>query len=487
MTFNGARMNRAFLAAILLSLALTGTPSRADVQARTDPASPPTALDRYVAAPDPSYAYKVNSTFSADGLTGTVLRVTSQTWLTDKEVNYPVWEHWLTIVRPPKVASPTALLFITGGSRDRGAPRSVDRNLAAVAKATNCVVAELRGVPNQPLVFAGETESRSEDSLIAYTWDKYLNTGDERWPARLPMTKSAVRAMDTVTAFCATPEGGGLRVDSFVVAGASKRGWTTWTTAAVDKRVVAAIPIVIDTLNVQKSSAHHYAAYGFFAPSLQDYVDMKIMAWAGTPQYAALLKIEEPYEYRPRLTMPKFIINATGDQYFPPDNSQFYFDDLPGVKYLRYVPNADHSLEGSDAAQTLIACFAAVVARAPLPQLSWTWPNEDKVRVEAKTAPVDVKLWQATNPTARDFRVESLGKVWKSSPVTAKGGAYEGHVDKPAKGWAAYFLELTFPGPAGEKGPPYKFTTQVKVVPDVLPFKFPPQPREQGKRAGGRE
>jgi PhoPQ-activated pathogenicity-related protein len=468
-------MKRA-IAAVLLSIAVTGAPSRADVQPRTDPASPPTALDRYVAAHDPAYGYKVNSTFSSDGLTATVLRMTSQTWLTEKEVNHPVWEHWLTVVRPAKVTSPTALLFVTGGSRDRGAPRSVDKNLAAVARATGSVVAELRGVPNQPLVFAGETEGRSEDSLIAYTWDKYLHTGDERWPARLPMTKSAVRAMDTVSAFCSTPDGGGCRVDAFVVAGASKRGWTTWTTAAVDKRVVAAIPIVIDTLNVQKSSAHHYAAYGFFAPSLQDYVDMKIMSWSGTPQYAALLKIEEPYEYRQRLTMPKFIINATGDQYFPPDNSQFYFDDLPGEKYLRYVPNADHSLEGSDAAQTLVACFAAVVAGAPLPRFSWAWPGEGTVRVETKTAPTEVKLWQATNPAARDFRVETLGKVWTSATVSAKGGAYEGRVEKPAKGWTAYFLELTFPGPAGEKGPPYKFTTQVKVAPDVLPFQYAPKP-----------
>jgi PhoPQ-activated pathogenicity-related protein len=474
-------MKLSYLAAVLLTTVITGAPSRADVHPRTDPASAPTALDRYVAAADSSFGYKVNSTFSSDGLTATVLRMTSQTWLTEKEVDHPVWEHWLTIVRPANVASPTALLFITGGSRDRGAPKSVDPKLAAVAKATNCVVAELRGVPNEPLVFAGETEGRSEDALIAYSWDKYLHTGDERWPARLPMTKSAVRAMDAVTAFCATPEGGAAKVESFVVAGASKRGWTTWTTAAVDRRVVAAIPIVIDTLNVQKSSAHHFAAYGFFAPSLQDYVDMKIMSWAGTPQYAALLKIEEPYEYRQRLTMPKFIINATGDQYFPPDNSQFYFDDLPGEKYLRYVPNADHSLEGSDAAQTLVACFGAVVTGAKLPQFSWTWPNPGTVRVETKAQPTEVKLWQATNPTARDFRVESLGKVWKSSPVTAKDGAYEGHVEKPAKGWTAYFLELTFTGPAGDKGPPYKFTTQVKVVPDVLPFKSP-QPAARNDR-----
>jgi len=37
-------------------------------------------------------------------------------------------------------------------------------------------------------------------------------------------------------------------------------------------------------------------------------------------------------------------MNSTGDQFFLPDNSQFYFQDLPGEKYLRYVPNTDHSM-----------------------------------------------------------------------------------------------------------------------------------------------
>jgi hypothetical protein len=54
---------------------------------------------------------------------------------------------------------------------------------------------------------------------------------------------------------------------------------------------------------------------------------------------------------------------------------------------------------------------------------------------------------------------------------------YEGTVEKPAKGWTAFFVEMTYPGPAGEKGPPYKFTTQVKIVPDVLPFTFSPPKR----------
>ena len=76
-------------------------------------------------------------------------------------------------------------------------------NLTALAVDTGTVVTELRMVPNQPLTFAGETKGRTEDSLIAYSWDKFLRGGDDNWPARLPMTKSAVRAMDSVTSFLA--------------------------------------------------------------------------------------------------------------------------------------------------------------------------------------------------------------------------------------------------------------------------------------------
>ena len=75
-----------------------------------------------------------------------------------------------------------------------------------MARDTGTVVAELRLVPNQPVVFKDDPahKPRSEDDFIAYTWNHFIQTGDDRWPARLPMTKSAVRAMDAITAFTAS-------------------------------------------------------------------------------------------------------------------------------------------------------------------------------------------------------------------------------------------------------------------------------------------
>ncbi|MBI4626279.1 MAG: PhoPQ-activated pathogenicity-related family protein [Verrucomicrobia bacterium] len=431
----------------------------------------PTALDRYVAAPDSNYSYRLVSTHRGQGYVTCILEMTSQSWLTTNEVDRTLWKHWLAITRPDAATGSTALLFIGGGSNEKEAPKQADGNMIRVALATKSVVSELRLVPNQPLVFAGDGQKRSEDALIAYCWDKYLRTGDERWPTRLPMTKSAVRAMDTVTAFCATKDGGELKIDSFVVAGGSKRGWTTWTTAAVDRRVAAIVPIVIDVLNIEPSMMHHWEAYGFYSPAIGDYEIMGIMDWQGTKEYRNLMKIEEPFEYRDRLTLPKFIINATGDQFFLPDSSRFYFHDLPGIKYLRYVPNADHSLKDTDALETLVACYGAILNQTSLPRFSWKFDRDATMRVEVMDKPTAVKLWQATNPNARDFRLETIGKAWTSTDLAAQNdGVYLAKVAPPEKGWTACLVELTY---ASQDQPaPFKFTTEVRVVPDALPYKF---------------
>lgn len=429
-----------------------------------------TALDDYIAAPDASYKYEIVSKVAGKGYTAFIVDMTSQTWRSTSEVDRNVWRHWMVIVKPDEVKNTKSLLYISGGNNNSTAPRDADGPIVQIATATKSVVSELRMVPNQPLTFSDDKKPRTEDEMIAYTWDKFLRTGDTLWPARLPMTKAAVRAMDTVVSVCGSEAGGNLRIDGFVVTGGSKRGWTAWTTAIVDKRVVAVVPIVIDLLNIVPSFQHHLAAYGYYAPAVGDYEVMGIMKWEGTPQYKALMKIEEPFEYLERLTMPKFMINATGDQFFLPDSWQFYFNQLPGVKYLRYVPNAEHSLRGTDAWQSLTANYNAVITKSALPQFTWKIEPNGTIVVDSKDKPTEVKLWQVSNPGARDFRLTSIGPRWKSTPLQpGADGRYIGRVDAPKRGWTAYMVEMTYP--SGLLLAPFKFTTGVKVIPDVLPFK----------------
>ena len=462
------------LAAISLSAVALAIGTPAVRQAPAPRRTTETALDRYVAAPDPAFAWKAVKEIKGDNVTATIIEMTSQRWLTDREVEQPLWRHWLIVVRPDRVTSDVGLLFITGGSLDRPAPERPSGWLVDAARETGTVTAELRLVPNQPIVFKVDPlhKARKEDDFIAYTWDHFIRTGDERWPARLPMTKSAVRAMDAVTAFTSSPDGGGHPVTRFVVTGASKRGWTTWTTAAVDRRVVAIAPVVIDMLNVEPSFIHHWRAYGAWSDAVQDYVDQGLMERIGTPEFRALMRIEEPYEYRDRLTMPKFIVNAAGDQFFLPDSSSFYFDDLRGEKHLRYVPNTDHSLEKSDAIESVVAFYSSIVRGVRRPEVTWTFERDGSIKVRSKDRPDTVKLWQATNPRARNFRLDAIGPAYRPTVLQPVGpNTWVARVRPPPAGWTAFFVELTFP--SGGRYP-FKTTTGVRVMPDTLPYPPPP-------------
>ncbi len=432
-----------------------------------------TPLDEYVYAPDPSYRWELRHSHEGNGWTGHVLYLASQTWLTEEEVNRTLWEHWLVVVVPDEVVSETAFMMIGSGSNERDMPGGADSNLRRIARATNTVAAQIYQVPNQPLYFTDEdNRRRSEDSLIAHNWDKFLRTGDPIWPTRMPMTKSVVRAMDAVQEFCASDDGGNVTVENFFVAGASKRGWTTWTTAAVDNRVIGCAPIVIDLLNLVPSFLHHYSVYGFWAPAIRDYVDMNIMEWLTSPEFDELMRIVEPYSYRDRLTMPKLIMNGAGDQFFLNDSWQFYWDDLQEPKFLRYAPNSGHGMERGDAPGTLIAFYKSLLQDAPLPQYKWSFPDDNTIAVTASPEPKVVKLWHATNPEARDFRIDVLGPVWEEVELTADAdGVYYVRVETPEEGWTSYLVELTFEGPGEDN---MVLTSPARVVPDVTLYEYVP-------------
>src|SRR5205814_45539 len=111
-----------------------------------------TALDRYVAKPDSTYAWKIVRTVPGNGYTQYIVDLKSQTWRTEADVDRPVWQHWVTIVKPDKPSSKIALLRIGGGANGGEPPAAAEQASLTIAEATSTVVAELKMVPNQPLV-----------------------------------------------------------------------------------------------------------------------------------------------------------------------------------------------------------------------------------------------------------------------------------------------------------------------------------------------
>jgi PhoPQ-activated pathogenicity-related protein len=428
-----------------------------------------TALDEYVAKEDKSFVWKiVSQPADAAGNLSLVIEFTSQTWQPAESVSRSEWQHVMQVFIPASAKSDTGLLIISGGDNDDPVPTEIDDRTRQIAAATQSVVATLNCVPNQPLSFGGESRVRYEDAIIAYTWDKFLDSEDDNWPLQLPMVKSAVRAMDVLTAVTQSLGSPVVPVDKFVVTGASKRGWTTWLTAAADPRVVAIAPIVIDMLNMDPSMVHHYECYGEWSKALDDYIEAEIPQRRLLPRYRELVQIADPAAYRDRLSMPKCIINSAGDEFFLPDSSQFYFDDLVGEKYLAYFPNCGHALRGSNALDTLIAFYTTVIHNTPRPHVEWSRPEANVLVVTADRPPRRVLLWEGLNPKTRDFRLPVAGECYESRELQSDdSNVWRVELPIPAEGWTASFVQLEFDVGATR---PFRVSTPVIVLPETRPF-----------------
>lgn len=436
-------------------------------------ASPGTALREYLETPDPVYQYTHVASVPQPGLTVHLLSLTSQSWRAAGEIDRAVWTHWLAVMVPATVTSTTAAMFVAGGDNTASPPRLAGTEFqvaAQLALAAGTVVAVVTNVPNQPLTPADALMPLSEDALVAYSWDKAMDTGDWRWPVYLPMAKSVVRAMDATQAFA--PAVAGKALERFVVLGFSKRAAATWLTAAVDPRVAAIAPGVFDVLNMAPQFEHHYRAYGFYADAVRDYTHYGVLRRIRSPEGRALLQVIDPYSYRATLSLPKYLINSPGDQFFLPDSGRHYLDLLSGETLTRYVPNTDHGLASSAGGVTnaltgLLAWYQHVVHGAPRPTVIAS--VVDGV-LTARTSPpaAAAYLWTATNPAARDFRKEAIGEAWVGTPVSGSGnGTYTVMPTRPPAGYTAFFLEFVYPGIAGV---PQTYSTPVYVTPDTEPF-----------------
>ncbi len=431
---------------LLCLLLLLALPCRADLAA-------------YLARPDTSYRWEHRGeTPLPTGGTLQELRLFSQTW------QGVLWEHNLYLFIPQDAApAGAAMLLIDGGSQPRLERKPSAGELlygSMLAQKVGAPVAILRQVPNQPLM-----GGLKEDALIAHTLGRYLQTHDATWPLLFPMTRAALRAMDAASEF--TVQRGGKPLTRFAVAGASKRGWTTWLAAASDPRVVALAPMVIDILNIEKQMAHQKEVFNGWSESTGDYHEL--LRRPEAEERAALLRMIDPYPLLPALRQPKLVVLGNNDPFWTTDALNLYWDAMPSPKWVCYIPNAGHNLTppgqgrlpSMDAVNTISTFVRAALNEAPLPTLAWKHDEDAagqaRLAITASTPPASATLWVAHAPT-HDFRKAQ----WTATPLSPATLTTE--VPRPASGSTAFYATLRYETPQG----PCTFSTQLRIL-DAMP------------------
>ncbi len=455
-----------FFGMALAAMLATGSPR----QAAAGDLIEPTALEQYVYTPDPAYNYTLTQTLEFPQATIYVMLMDSLSWRSGDEVDRTLWTHQLVLIVPAEVSNDTVFYLINGGSDpfDPIDPLFIVGGIP-IATSTGSPVAVISQIPNQPLQFTDQPAPIREDALVAYSWAKVMDTGEPQWAAYLPMTKAAVRGMDAVQEFLGVthPQS---PVNGFVVTGFSKRGATSWLVAAIDPRVRAVAPGVFDVLDIPLQIERHYKAYGFYTPAVQDYVDYGIVRRGRSPEGRFLASVVDPISYADLLTLPKLLLNSTGDQFFLPDSANVYLDRLSGETLVSQVPNTDHGFSDGlfEALGIVTSWYQTVVAGTPRPRLSWRTTPEGGLIVRPIGRVLSASLWQATNSEARDFRLESLGPAWTQSALAREvDGSYRVKVAPPSAGFTGYLAQFEFPGPDGGV---QTYSTPVMVTPDTFPF-----------------
>lgn len=369
---------------------------------------------------------------SGDWLTG---RLTSQSW---KGVE---WVHELSLYRPTESADRgPMLLWIDGGASDglpeegQWEPTKALGTLSRVAIAAGMPAAVVRQVPFQPM-FKGLVE----DALIAHSFVEFARTGDPTWPLLLPMAKAVIEAMNAAEKVAGNRWG--LSVDGFVTTGASKRGWTTWLSAAVDERIMGLVPAVIDMLSLEKHVGLQRQSFGGMSDKLEDYTARGIERLLGSPRGRELIGIVDPIAYRERLVQPKIIALGTNDPYWPLEACGLYYNELEGPRWVSYTPNAGHGLPAERLGGLAAAMGRHVAGLEELPAVEWSVEaggGGKLCRAACPDAEIEKAIaWKATAPS-RDFRKA----LWQPVPAERDGKGWRLAVSKPADGFAAGLIEL---------------------------------------------
>ncbi|MCW5936863.1 MAG: hypothetical protein KIT11_06120 [Fimbriimonadaceae bacterium] len=311
-------------------------------------------------------------------------------------------------------------LHVTGGE-----PNPTDLDWAQrLADISGCGVATLFQIPNQPLF------DRVEDDLIAHTFEQFLDSGDPSWPLLLPMVKSAFAAMRALREH--KPD-----IASFVVGGASKRGWTSWLCSAVaDLDLVSGIvPMVFDNLKFREQLEKQMRDWGCFSPMIEDYTGRELDLSLDEDEGSELLRIVDPASYLPSIKAPVLMVHGANDPYWTTDALSLYWDAISAPKSVVVVPNMGHGWGATEFWTPTVAKFLQL--QGALPRVDWD------AEPAAKSGPCTLlrsEVWAATSET-RNFSQSEWSPIldhfqllelyeareWPSLPTAVFPLAHYGH------------------------------------------------------------
>lgn len=466
-----------------------------------------TKFDEYINRPDDAWTYEELTSYRYENMSVTlyILNMTSQRWMSPEFTSCHVWWHFMGIAIPDTIDRfDIATLYIMAGLDNDEPVGTIPTNDSAESRAAVLYAADSRTigayimqVPNQPCVFYNDPtlQRRSEDDVIAWTWrtfiDNYQST-EFPWydvPIRNPMTKAAMRGLDTIAAF-GKEKIPAMQIVRFISVGASKRGWTAWSTAYGDPRVVATSPEVFSLIHMEESVMAHYQALGgAYSFALEPYYELNLTEYLTAPvsyEPGGLFDYEDPYRYRARLTQPKLSIAAAGDEFFLCQDFNYWFKNMSEPKYLMMNPNAEHALAPHYPAiyETTMGFYLSVLHNEPMPKNSWTITefatgSEIVFYTDPNNPPEDVRaFWSETleSDERRDYRLfagypdpTAHPALWRNDTVEDRGnGVYVHWLDKHPNGteWRAHFIEGLWRGHEDHR---IFLTTQVAFTPEVLP------------------
>lgn len=247
------------------------------------------------------------------------------------------WEHSLLVFSPQrqtqKRPGPQApiILFIdnfqTGGRPAKGDLAKFQE----IANVTQSSVACLGGIPNHPLF------EKKEGELMAYSIRRYLETGDRSWPLLVPMVRAVRTAMTLLSNLKVASQ------DSFIVVGSSKRGWTTYLTAATDARVRAFSVLAFDFVRFDAQIAAYRQGV---SPSkeLSQYDRLGIFSTTPNPRLKELFTLVDPYRYKDKFKIPKLLMTGTRDRWWDNDMWKRFAPLFDGQTDLVRLPGVGHNV-----------------------------------------------------------------------------------------------------------------------------------------------